>query len=187
VYVIWEPAKIADKNYREMLNEKALYTLNYGVYIVSAKSKDKLNGQIANVVFQITAEPPKIAVCLNKENLTHVLVSESKIFNVSVLGECCTMKLIGTFGFKSGRDIDKFENLDYIVGKNDAPIVTDSAVAYLECKVENTMDVGSHTLFVGKVTEGDLLQEDAPMTYSYYHMELKGKEPETAPTYRKKK
>lgn len=169
------------------MNEKALYTLNYGVYIVSTKSKDKLNGQIANVVFQVTAEPPKITVCLNKENLTHALVSESNIFNVSVLGECCTMELIGTFGFKSGKDIDKFENLDYIVGKNDAPIVTDSAVAYLECKVENTMDVGSHTLFVGKVTEGDLLQEDAPMTYSYYHMELKGKEPETAPTYRKKK
>jgi flavin reductase (DIM6/NTAB) family NADH-FMN oxidoreductase RutF len=108
-------------------------------------------------------------------------------FNVSVLGECCTMKLIGNFGFKSGRDIDKFENYDYIIGKNGAPIVTDSTVAYLECKVENKMDVGSHTLFVGRVTEGDLLQKDAPMTYSYYHMELKGKEPETAPTYRKRK
>lgn len=169
------------------MNEKALYTLNYGVYVVSTKSEAKLNGQIANVVFQITAEPPKVAVCLNKENLTHSLVSESGIFNVSVLGKCCTMKLIGNFGFRSGRDIDKFKDYDYIIGKNGAPIVTDSAVAYLECKVENTMDVGTHTLFVGRVTEGDLLLKDAPMTYSYYHMELKGKEPETAPTYRKKK
>lgn len=169
------------------MNEKALYTLNYGLYIVSTKSGDKLNGQIANVVFQITAEPPKIAVCLSKENLTHTLVSESNIFNISVLGECCKMKLIGNFGFKSGRDIDKFKNYDYIIGKNGAPIVTDSSVAYIECKVENTMDVGSHTLFIGKVTEAELLMKDAPMTYSYYHMELKGKEPETAPTYRKEK
>jgi ferric-chelate reductase [NAD(P)H] len=169
------------------MNEKALYTLNYGVYIVSTKSKDKLNGQIANVVFQVTAEPPKIAICLNKKNLTHELVSESGIFNVSVLSKCCTMKLIGTFGFKSGRDIDKFLNVGYMIGKNGAPIVTDSAVAYLEARVENKMDVGSHTLFVGEVTEGDLLQEDAPMTYSYYHLELSGKEPEAAPTYRKKK
>jgi ferric-chelate reductase [NAD(P)H] len=168
------------------MNEKALYTMNYGVYIVSTKSKEKMNGQIANVVFQITAEPPKIAVCLNKQNLTHALISESNIFNVSVLGECCTMKLIGNFGFKSGRDIDKFKNCDYIIGKNGAPIVTDSAVAYIECKVENMMDVGSHTLFVGKVIEADFLMKDAPMTYSYYHTELKGKEPETAPTYRKK-
>lgn len=169
------------------MNEKALYTLNYGVYIVSTKSKEKMNGQIANVVFQVTADPPKIAICLNKKNLTHDLVSESKIFNISVLGECCTMKLIGTFGFKGGRNIDKFENNSYMIGKNGAPVVTDSAVAYLECEVENKMDVGSHTLFVGKVTEGELLQEDAPMTYSYYHTELKGKEPEAAPTYRKKK
>jgi ferric-chelate reductase [NAD(P)H] len=168
------------------MNEKALFTLNYGVYIVSTKSNDKLNGQIANVVFQITPEPPKIAVCLNKENLTHALVDESKIFNVSVLGECCTMKLIGNFGFRSGRDIDKFKDYNYIIGKNGAPIATDSAIAYLECEVESKMDVGSHTLFVGKVTEGNLLKEDASMTYSYYHMELKGKEPETAPTYRKK-
>jgi ferric-chelate reductase [NAD(P)H] len=168
------------------MNENALYTLNYGVYIVSTKSKDQLNGQIANVVFQVTAEPPKIAICLNKKNLTHDLIEESGIFSVSVLGECCTMKLIGTFGFKSGRDIDKFANNNYMIGKNGAPIVTASAVAYLECEVENKTDVGSHTLFVAKVTEGDLLQEDAPMTYSYYHTELKGKEPEAAPTYRKK-
>lgn len=169
-----------------MINEEALYTLNYGVYIVSTKSKNKLNGQIANVVFQATAIPPKIVMSLSKENLTHDLVSESRIFNISILGECCTMKLIGTFGFKSGKDIDKFRDIKYIIGSNGAPIVTDSAVAYVECKVENTLDIGSHTLFVGQVTEADLLQKDAPMTYSYYHMELKGKEPETAPTYRKK-
>ncbi len=168
------------------MNEKALYTLNYGVYVVSTKSKGKLNGQIANVVFQITAEPPKIAVCLSKENLTHALVSESEIFNVSVLGKCCTMKLIGNFGFRSGRDIDKFKDYDYIIGKNGAPIVTDSAVAYLECAVESSMHLGGYTLFVGKVTEGDILQDEVPMTYAYYHIELKGKEPKTAPTYRKK-
>jgi ferric-chelate reductase [NAD(P)H] len=174
------------KKTQAIMNEKALYTLNYGVYIVSAKNRDKLNGQIANVVFQVVAEPPKVAVCLNRENLTHALVSESGFFNISILGECCTMKLIGNFGFKSGRDIDKFKDCDYMIGKNGAPIVTDFAVAYLECEIENSMDLGDYTLFVGMVTGGDILQDEVPMTYSYYHRELKGKEPKAAPTYRKK-
>lgn len=169
------------------MDEKVLYTLNYGVYLISTKFQDKINGQIANVVFQVTSEPPKIAICLNKKNLTHLMILNSGIFNVSILGRSCNMKFIGKFGFKSGRDINKFEDVNYIIGKNGAPIVKDFSVAYLECEVEKMLDVGTHSLFIGKVTEGNFLNEDTPLTYSYYHSELKGKEPENAPTFVKKR
>ncbi len=169
------------------MNKEALYKLSYGVYIVTTKSNDKINRQIANTVFQVTAEPPKIAVCINKKNLTHELITKSKIFAVSILGKKANMKFIGPFGFKCGRDINKFEEINYKTGKTGAPIVLDHTIAYLEALVEKTLDVGTHTLFVGKVIEGDVIDKGDPMTYEYYHKEIKGREPETAPTYRKKK
>lgn len=167
------------------MNEEALFTLSYGVYIVSSKKGEEYNGQASNTVFQVTAEPPKIAVCINKENLTHSYIKKSGVFNISVLGEKCTMRFIGRFGFKSGREINKFDNIDYFTGKNGAPVVKENSIAYLECEVESSLDVGTHTLFIGRVKEADILNSDCPpMTYDYYHSELKGKEPETAPTYR---
>jgi ferric-chelate reductase [NAD(P)H] len=169
------------------VNEEALYKLNYGIYIVTSKSDNKINGQMANTVFQVTAEPPKVAVAINKNNFTHELISKSKIFAVSILSRNANMKFIGPFGFKCGRDIDKFEDINYKIGKTGAPIVLDYAVAYLEVEVLDTLDVGTHTLFIGEVVEGDLINNDEPMTYGYYHKVVKGKEPETAPTYRKKK
>jgi ferric-chelate reductase [NAD(P)H] len=169
------------------MNEEALYKLNYGMYITTSKSNNKMNGQMANTVFQVTAEPPKIAVAINKKNFTHELILKSRIFAVSILGTKANLKFIGPFGFKYGRDIDKFEGVNYKIGKTGAPIVLDYTVAYLEAEVEETIDVGTHTLFVGKVVDGDLIDKGEPMTYEYYHQEIKGKEPETAPTYRKKK
>jgi ferric-chelate reductase [NAD(P)H] len=169
------------------MNDEALYKLNYGLYIVTSKSDNKINGQMANTVFQVTAEPPKIAVAINKNNFTHELISKSKIFAVSILSRKANMKFIGPFGFKCGRDIDKFENISYKTGKTGSPIVLNYAVAYLEAEVLDTLDIGTHTLFIGNVIEGDIINNDEPMTYDYYHKVVKGKEPETAPTYRKKK
>ncbi len=168
------------------MNEEALYKLSYGMYIVTTKYNGKLNGQISTTVFQITADPPKITVSLNKKNFTHELISMSKIFAVSILGNDVNMKFIGPFGFKSGRNIDKFEGVNYKIGKTGAPIVLDYTIAYLEAEVEGTLDVGTHTLFVGKVVDGDIIDKGDPMTYEYYHKQIKGKAPETAPTYRKK-
>lgn len=169
------------------MNVEALYKINYGMYIVTSKSNDRINGQMANTVFQVTAEPPKIAIAINKNNFTHELISKSKIFAVSILSRKANMKFIGPFGFKCGRDIDKFEDINYKIGKTGAPIVLDYAIAYLEVKVLDALDVGTHTLFIGKVVDCNLINKDEPMTYEYYHKVVKGKEPETAPTYRKKK
>ncbi|MFN3550661.1 MAG: rubredoxin [Endomicrobiia bacterium] len=166
------------------MNLQALYKIGYGMYIVSTKNKEgKFNGQIANTVFQVTSEPPKIAVCLNKNNLTTQYLKESNVFSVSVLSRNTPMQFIGQFGFKSGIDIEKFNNVKFKIEKSGVPIVLDNSVAYIEAEVVEKIDVGSHILFVGKVINAEILSEDETMTYEFYHLVKKGKSPKTAPTY----
>ena len=164
---------------------KALWSMSYGLYIVSSRSADgKLNGQIANSVFQVTAEPPQVAVAINKGNLTHSYIEESGAFAVSVLSQDATMKFVGLFGFRSGRDVDKLSRANYKVGTIGAPVVLDYALSFLEAEVVEAVDLGTHTLFVGKVVAGEVLAEGTPLTYADYHEKKKGKAPEAAPTYR---
>ncbi|MGQ9706806.1 MAG: rubredoxin [bacterium] len=162
---------------------KTLHKISYGVYIVSSIRNGKLNGQIANTVFQITSEPPKIAVSINKENLTFEYISKSNIFAISILSEETPINFIGKFGFKSGREIDKFKDTEYKTGRTSAPIVTENTVGYIECKVVDRVDVGTHTIFIGEVIEADILSDKKPMTYAYYHEVKRGTSPEKAPTY----
>ncbi len=162
---------------------KVLHLCSYGLYIVASKSNGKLNGQIANTVFQITSNPPTVAVSINKQNLTHELISASKVFTVSILSTEAPMTFIGKWGFKSGREVDKFKDTSYIVGKSGAPVVTDYALAFIEAKVTQTIDVGSHTLFIGEVTNAESIASGEPMTYAYYHDVKKGKTPEKAATF----
>jgi len=165
------------------MNLKTLYKISYGVYIVSSKSGGRLNGQIANTVFQITAEPPTIAVSINKQNLTHEFIQESKVFVVSILSKETPIKFIGHFGFKTGRRIDKFKDVNYIVGMMGSPIVFENAIGYLEAEVINSIDVGTHTVFIGKIINAEIIKQDEPMTYAYYHEIKNGKTPQTAPLY----
>ncbi len=165
------------------MNLKALHMISYGLYLVSSRKGERLNGQIANTVFQITSEPPTIAVSINKNNLTHEFITESKVLSVSILCRDTPLSFIGNFGFKSGRDIDKFEGIDYKIGKTQAPVVIDNAVAYLEARVIQEVDVGSHTIIVGELVGADILKEGEPMTYAYYHQVKRGTTPKTAPSY----
>jgi ferric-chelate reductase [NAD(P)H] len=166
------------------MNIKALFKLGYGIYVVTSKTSGRINGQIANTVFQVTSEPPTIAVSINKHNLTHEFIKESKVFAASVLCEETPLTFIGIFGFKSGRDIDKFEGISYKLGETGAPIVLDNTVSYLEAKVTKEVDVGSHTIFIGEVVNADMVAEHkACMTYDYYHQIKRGKTPKTAATY----
>jgi flavin reductase (DIM6/NTAB) family NADH-FMN oxidoreductase RutF/rubredoxin len=162
---------------------KVLYNISYGIYIVSSKKEDQINGQIANTVFQITAEPATIAVSINKKNFTHDFITQSKVFAVSVLEQEVDMKFIGRFGFKSGRDEDKFEGINYKIGVTGSPIIMENTIAYLEAEVIQAIDVGTHTLFVGKVVEAENIKKAKPLTYDYYHQIKKGISPKTAPTY----
>lgn len=162
---------------------KTLYKVSYGLYVVSSKYGDKLNGQIANTVFQTTSDPPTISVCLNKKNLTHEIIQKSKVFSVSILAKDTPLKFIGDFGFKTGRETDKFKEVKYKTGVTGAPIVLENAVGYLEAEVINSLDVGTHTIFIGKVVEAQTISDAEPMTYAYYHEIKRGTSPPTAPTY----
>ncbi|WXG46794.1 MAG: flavin reductase [Candidatus Atabeyarchaeum deiterrae] len=155
-----------------------------GMFVVSSKKEGRFNGQICNSLFQVTSEPPEIVASINKQNLTHSYIQTSKVYTATILSTETPMTFIGTFGFKSGRDVDKFKNAKYRVGVTGAPIVLDYGMGYFEAQVIGSLDCGTHTVFLGKVVDADILKSDAePMTYDYYHQVKKGLTPKTAATY----
>jgi ferric-chelate reductase [NAD(P)H] len=167
-----------------LIDINAFLKVTYGLYIVSSKSNDRLNGFISNSVFQVTAEPNKFAVCCHKNNFTATLIKESNVFSVSVLQKEAKPRLIGLFGYKSGRDVNKYENVNYIFGKTGAPVVVDDTLAWFECEVIQTFDVGTHLLFIGEVVSSNVINSEAePLTYTYYREVKKGFAPENAPTF----
>lgn len=165
------------------MNSKTLHKLSYGMYLVSSKKGEKYNGQIANTVFQITSEPPTVAVSINKQNLTHEYIRESKVFTVAILSKNVPMNFIGLFGFKSGREVEKFAETKYRLGKTGAPIVLEHCIGFLEAQVIAEIDAGTHTIFIGRVMDADVFLDEEPMTYAYYHEIKRGGAPQTAPTY----
>ena len=162
---------------------KALHKLGYGLYVVTSRKGDRFNGQIANTVFQITSEPPTIAVSINRQNLTWEYITASGVLAVSVLCQETPLSFIGRFGFKSGRDVDKLEGVEYRLGETGAPIIIDNAVSCLEAKVINRMGVGTHTIFVAEVVGAELVSDRTCMSYDYYHQIKRGKTPPSAPSY----
>jgi len=133
---------------------------------------------------QVTAEPPCIAVAISKNNLTHEYIDKSGEFGISVLDESTPMELIGLFGFKSGRDVDKLSQCEHKIGVTGCPLVTDYVLTVIEARVVQRCDVHTHTIFVGEVVSAEVLRKGKPMTYSYYHQVKKGKASKNAPTYR---
>jgi len=116
------------------MNIKTVQKLSYGVYLISSKKDSKLNGQIANTVFQITSEPPTVAISINKLNLTHEYIQSSKVFTISILSKEASMTLIGQFGFKSGRDVEKFKDIKYKTGISGAPVVLEQTIGLWSAK-----------------------------------------------------
>ena len=169
------------------LNRQVFTQLSYGLYIVTSHLEGRPNGQIVNTVLQVTSDPPRVAVIINKNNLTHEFIMKSGFFGASVLDTSTPMTFIGLFGFKSGRDVDKFSEVEFMRGSTHVPLVTEHCLSVLEAKVIDEVDVGTHTLFVGDVLGADLLRSGEPLTYAYYHTHLKGKSPKAAPTYNPEK
>ena len=167
----------------ELNDKRALFTLSYGLYIISSTKDDRYNGQIANSIFQVTSEPATIAVSINRQNLTHEFINASRVFSISVLSQQTPMPFIGQFGFKCGRDINKFEGIKYKIGQTNTPLILDNTISVFEIKVINQLECGTHTIFIGEVVNCEKLNDLAPMTYDYYHVIKGGKSPKTAPTY----
>jgi len=165
------------------MNPKTLHQISYGLYVIAARKDNTINGQIANTVFQITSKPPMLAVSINKENYTHEFIKESRSLAVNVLDRDTGMVFIGRFGFKCGRDIDKFDGVKYRLSPLGNPILEENSTAFLEVRVDKEVDVGTHTIFIGEVVDADILSDGEPLTYAHYHLVKKGKAPKTAPTY----
>lgn len=165
------------------LDRRVFGDLSYGLYIVTSRDGDQMNGQIVNTVIQVTSDPARVAVIINKKNLTHDFISRSKVFGVTVLDESTPMKFLGPFGFRSGRDINKFSEVQFKEGVTGCPLVTEHAVSLLEAEVFDQIDLGTHTIFVGNAVNSEMLRDGRPLTYQYYREFLKGKSPPNAPTY----
>lgn len=163
------------------MNKNALYNLSYGVYVVTTWANGKPTGCTANSAMQITSSPATIAVSINHDNYTNEAIKDTGVFAISILGEACDPLVIGNFGFKSGRDTNKFADYDPLV-KNYLPVIP-QAQSYITCKVIDKMEASTHTVFLAEVTDADILTNDIPMTYAYYHNVIKGKAPKSAPTY----
>ena len=171
-----------------MLDLESLFNLSYGMCIISSKRDGRFNGCIVNTVFQVTPEPPMIAVSVNKQNLTHEYIARSKVFGVSILAEGASLEFMGRFGFRTGRDMDKFQEINYRIGAAGVPIVLDNTVGFIEAEVTDAIDVETHTLFIGKITACETIDSSKiPMTYNYYRDVKGGRTPRTAATYIKQK
>jgi flavin reductase (DIM6/NTAB) family NADH-FMN oxidoreductase RutF/rubredoxin len=167
-----------------MINIEALFKVSYGMYIVCSGDDKQGNGFISNTVFQVTSSPPRFASCCNKDNYTAEFIKNTGVFSVSVLQQDASADIFGRFGYKSGRDANKLEGMRVQYGETGVPIVLDEAIAYLECKVVQTQDVGTHLLFIGELVQAEVLDDTMePMTYLHYRQVKKGLAPKNAPTY----
>ena len=165
------------------------FKLTNGIYIVASGDRERQNAFIATTVMQVTAEPAKVVVACNKDNFTTHLVRESNAFSASVMKQNYKPTTMGTFGFRSGKDFNKFEHCnEFIFGKNtQVPVVLEDSMAWFECKLTDEIDVGTHLLFVGEVVDAQIIAEnEPPLTYNYYHEIKKGVTAKNAPSFIKK-
>ena len=165
------------------MNQAAMFQLSYGLFVLSAKNGEKDNGCIVNTVQQITTTPNRISIAVNKDNFTHDMIKDTGSFNVSILSEEVTFDIFKHFGFQSGRDVDKLKNYsDYERSSNGIFYLNKYANAFLSASVAETVDLGTHTMFIADVTDGEVLSQVPSVTYAYYHKHIKPQPQETKKT-----
>lgn len=169
------------KGLTQIMNRNILRNLSYGVYIVTTMDGERPVGCVANSAMQITSEPPTLAVSINHNNYTHGCIEKEGKFALNIVTERTNPSVIGTFGYSSSKDTDKFAQAEYEMTEG-LPIVKDTC-GYIVCKVISKFETSTHTIFLGEIIEGEVFGEDTPMTYAYYHKVIKGSSPKNAPTY----
>ena len=158
------------------MDKSVMNKLSYGLFVLTACSNGKHNGCIINTALQVTTDPNRIAVTVNKGNLTHDLIMENRKLNVSIISEDVKFDLFKRFGFASGRDVDKFAGFTGAKkAVNDLYYVTEGTNAYISAWVQETVDLGTHTMFIAAVTNMETLSSTPSATYSYYHSNIKPK------------
>lgn len=162
------------------MNPKTMYNLTYGLFVLTSAFEGKDSGCIINTAGQVTSEPNRVSIAVNKANFTQELIQKSKTFNISILSEAARFDLFRRFGFQSGRTVDKFADFaDCRRSDNGLYYITAGTNGYISATVEQSVDLGSHTLFLAAVTGMDLLSDIPSATYAYYQSSIK---PKPAPT-----
>lgn len=167
------------------MDKTAFYKLTYGLYIVSARFENRDCGCLANTLAQVTSDPPKMTVALNKNNFTEEAIERSGYFTAVALTQDADIKLIGNFGFKSSRDNDKFEAYPFLRDENGIAYITESVAARYSLKLVDKLDLGTHMMLIGDVLDAEALSDTEPLTYAYYQLVKKGTTPKNAPSYQK--
>jgi flavin reductase (DIM6/NTAB) family NADH-FMN oxidoreductase RutF/rubredoxin len=167
-----------------MIDFEAFYRVSYGLYVVCSGEKDRGNGFISNSVFQVTSEPAKFAVCCNKNNYTAEFITSYKAFSVSVLEQNVSSNLIGSFGYKTGKEYNKMTGRSIRYGDTGVPILLNESIAFFEFRLIQTINVGTHLIFIGELLNAEMVDNSKePLTYLYYRQVKKGVAPKNAPTY----
>ena len=147
------------------MDKKAMYKLSYGLFVLTAKEDSKDNGCIINTAIQAASEPNQLSICVNKLNYTHDMIQRTGAFTVSVISQNAAFDLFKQFGFQTGREVDKFADFSSCTRTN----------AYISVKVTKSEDLGSHTMFIGEITDMEVLSEVPSVTYEYYLNNIKPK------------
>lgn len=165
------------------MNEDALYKLTYGLYVIGAKHGEEESGCIVNTLVQVTAMPVRLAVTISKGSFTGALIQASGRFTAAALDQRADFPYIGRFGFRTGREFAKFEGIACGEDQTGVPYPKDAVCARFSVKVEHTVDLGTHLMFIGTVEEAETLSDETPLTYAYYRDVIKGMTPKNAPSY----
>lgn len=162
------------------MDNKVLFNIGYGLYVLTANEGEKDNGCIINTVMQVTSDPLQIAIAVNKKNYTNEMIQRTKKFNVSVLSESAKFEVFEHFGFHSGRDTDKFADfVDTKRSPNGVLYITQNTNSYMSAYVKQEIDLGSHTLFIAQLVAAETLSEEPTVTYTYYQNNIKPKPQKT--------
>jgi len=165
------------------MDNKAMYKLSYGLFVLTAKEGEKDNGCIINTAIQAASTPNQISICVNKANYTHDMVMRTGEFTVSVISQKASFDLFKHFGFQTGREVNKFADFsDCKRGANGIYYITSGTNAYISVKVDKTVDLGSHTMFIGEITDMEVLDSASSSTYEYYMNNIKPKPEEVGKT-----
>ncbi len=153
----------------------ALWKIGYGLYVVTSNDGARDNGLIVNTVMQLTSNPVKIGVTVSKANYSHDVIKASVIMNVNCLSVAAPFKVFEAFGFKSGRDTDKFGGCTPARSENGLVVLPRYINAYMSLQVEDYVDLGTHGTFICSLTESAVISDEPSMTYAYYHENVKPK------------
>lgn len=164
------------------MDQKSLFKLSYGLYLLTSHDGERDCGRIINTAIQVANDPVRLSIAVIKGGHTHAAIAAKGVFNVSALTTHTPYDVFRRFGMQSGLAVDKFEGFDDVERSSNGLYYLTTANSYLSCKVVGSMDLGSHTLFIGEVTDGVCLSDEESCTYAYYHARIK---PAPAPAAKK--